>query len=228
MGILSKIFPFYDAIDQVIRAGRGVVEEDQKRRTLRTEAELKIQIQTEVKKRISEIEEMEKESQHRRDVDKLFKEKEAEDLINQREHDRQLAFEQHRVELFERIKRVEVEIHQQIMAFDIDKQKEIRVWQRDFIKQLEDEGEQVLTDRLPRMLAAAEPFAEQKNIHDQYISRIFKVVDNITESIMSDQEHFRDALKELALRPGKLTDSLIEMNKKLVFNSETKKLVESK
>jgi len=76
------------------------------------------------------------------------------------------------------------------------------------------------------MLAAAEPFKEQEIVYQQYIPRIFQVADKITESITADQEHFRDALRELAERPGKLTDSLIEMNKRLVFNSETKKMIE--
>jgi hypothetical protein len=221
MSTLRMIMPFYGAMEQLII-------EAQKRKTLRTEAELAIQMKTEVKKRISEIEEKEKENQHSRDVDKLFKEQKAKDLINQREHDRQIVFEKHRVDLFERIKRMEVEIHQQIMAFDIDKQKEIREWQREFIKRLEDENEQVFTDRVPRMLAAAEAFKDQEVVYQQYIPRVFQVADKITESIAADQEHFRDALKELAQRPGKLTDSLIEMNKKLVFNSETKKMLEDK
>jgi len=85
MSILRKIVPFYSAIEQVIKAGSDILTEDQKRRTLRTEAELKIQIQTEVKKQLSAIEEKEKEAQHQRDIDIKFKEKEADDLIDLRE-----------------------------------------------------------------------------------------------------------------------------------------------
>jgi len=224
MTILNKIIPFYSAIEEVIRAGRVVVESGQKRRNMRTAVEIKI----ELKERISKIEEREKEANHKRGIEILIKEKEAEDLIDQREHERSIEFEKHRVELFEKVKRLEVEIHQQIMAFDIDKQKEIRTWQREFIKGLEDESEQVLSERVPRMLAAAEPFKENELVYEGYIERILQVADKITGSIASDQEHFRDELKELAARPGKLTDSIIEMNKRLVFNSSTRKMIEEK
>lgn len=220
MSITNFIFPIYDAIFTV-------VNEDQKRRTIKTEAEMKILIKTEIKRKHSEIEEKEKQAQHERNIDTLLKTEEAKDLLNQREHDRQIAFENHRVQLFERIKKTEIEIHQQIMAFDIDKQKELREWQRDFIKKLEDESEQVITDRVPRMLLAAEPFREHEDIYQKYVPRIFQVADKITESIAFDQEHFRDALKDLAKRPEKLTDILIEINEKLRLSSETKKMIEN-
>lgn len=201
---LGKIVPFYSAIDELVNIMGKDMEERIKRKTLRTETELKILLQTEVERKISEIREQEKEG----------------DYI------RQTAFEKHRVDLFERVKRLEVDISEQILAFDLEKQKELREWQRSFMESLENESERVMIERVPRMLAQAELFKENEIVYNKWIERIFKIADKLTESIAFDQEHFRDSLKELASRPGRLTDSLIEMNKNLIINSPTRKMIE--
>lgn len=223
MSILHKIIPFYGAVEELIKVGGDVVREDQKRRTLRTEAEIKVYLATEASRRQAEVDAW---RERQAAETQVFKETEVERRSNElqlrAEGERragQIAFEQHRVELFERVKRLEIEIHQELDEYEISKRKEIAEWGRSFIRRLEDETEGVMTDRLPRMIAQAQVFRDQPEVYQEYIKRVFTAADQITTSVNNDLTEFRIALADLQKRPEQLNAALTELNRRLTFGS---------
>jgi hypothetical protein len=233
MTILRHLIPFYGAIEELTGAAAERIRESGRRETLRTEQQLKrgvLREEHELKRELleakSRIAEKERDKEYERIIEIETQRAELADLPAKRAFSRQITFEKHRVKLFEQLKRAEVEIHQQIQLFDIEQQKQINNYHRDFMRNLESEAETVMTERAVRMLKAAEPFLHDETTYNDFRKRIFETIDRISASIAADQEHFRSALKELATRPGRLTDNLLEMSRQLRLSpTETKGLL---
>lgn len=223
MSVLGKLIPFYSAVEEMVRAGGDAIRADQERRTLQTKAEIEVYLKTEVGRREAEIRQWEEKKKAETEIylQTEIDRRKAKIRDEEREsvNKRRIEFEKHRVELFERIKKFEIEIHKDVMSFEVNEQKKIAEWQRAFNRKLETELEEAMTDRVPRMLEQAGKFRDNESVYEQYTDRIFKVIDNITQSIQSDQEYFRERLADLSKRPEQLTEGLKDLNRRLTLSS---------
>lgn len=237
MSFLSKIIPFYGAIEAIVDTAGEAIREDQKRRTIRTEAEMKVYLETEVKRRNSVIEEAEKQAalhrelekaavnhhlsrderdhKHTLAVEKQRVEAELADMPERLRHERTMAMNEHRVGLYSRVKRLELEIQEQISKFHVQQQQALTEWQFDFTRRLEDHKVEFMMVKAPAMLVAAEKFRENEPVYASLTSRVFRVLDDAIESIARDQEMFRNQLVQLHNERGEFTKALVDMQRRL-------------
>ncbi len=230
MSILVKIIPFYGVIEAgfetVCRIGEEKVRASEERKTLQTKAGIEIYLKTEYEKKLSEIREQEAGRSHQREIEKMEKQSELDDLPDKRLFERQIQFEKHRVDLFERVKRLEFNIKREISAYDIEEQKKLTEWHDSFMRKLEEESMKSLREKLPQILLAAKQFKDEPDIYENFKQRAFQIVDKISASIEADQMLFRDALKKLNERHDRMAEIMIEMSRKFEIGHFDKKLLE--
>jgi hypothetical protein len=208
VSILGKIVPFYAVIEELLKVGGDVVREDQKRRTLRSEAEIKVYLATEAAKRHAEVDAWRERQAAETEVFKATE-------IDRIRRTNQIEFERHRVQLFERVRMLEIEIHHEMDRYELSNRKDLAEWGRRFQRMLEDEVEQVWTERVPRMIAQAKLFEDDVDLYAQYTTRIFTAADHITVSVSEDLAQFRADLAEMRKRPGQLAAALARLDRRL-------------
>ena len=219
---------------------REKVHASEERKSLKTKAEIMTYLQTEHERISSEIRQQEANADVAREITRIEKmatlQDEAEERSYRRrqrlaesEHHRQMEmmekeaemadravarrirFEQHRVELFERIKRLEISIKREIFEFQLDAQKRLMALYEELKEKLAEEHTQLLIEKLPEMLVIAQQFQDQQDIQ-QYKERIFQYVDRTVAAIERDQEMFRNQIAELHTQQSNMTASLIKIS----------------
>lgn len=243
MSVFAKILPFYGIIENPFStAGRVVekkVEGNEQRKTLKAKAEIEVFVKTEYEKKLSEIRQnesnlehehklAEKGLEHSQGIEKMKVQADLTDLPNRREHERQIEFEKHRVDLFERIKTLEFAIKREISEFDEGQQKKLLIWHSSIMRSLEEESQKALVVKLPEVLHMAMQFREDEEVYSQFKKRAFMVIDNTIESIRADQELFRSSLTELNNRHKQMTEVMIEMSKKFEIAHINQRLIAAK
>ena len=195
---------------------------------MQNEAETEIYRKTESEKKLSEIREQEADRSHKREIEKMEKQSELDDLPGKRLFERQILFEKHRVDLFERVKRLEFNIKKEISVYDIEEQKKLTQWHDNFMRKLEEESMNSLTEKLPQILLTAKQFKDEPDIYSNFKERAFQIVDKITASIEADQLLFREALKKLNERHDRMAEIMTEMSRKFEIGYFDKKLLENR
>jgi len=232
MSFLEKIIPFYGAIEKGFeslgRMGEEKVHANEERKTLKTKAEMEIYLKTEYEKAMSQIKQDEADKIHGREVERMEKQSELDDLPNKRIFERQTQFEKHRVDLFERVKKLEFNIKKEIDAYDIEEQKKLTQWHNNFMRNLEKESSKALTKTLSEILLTAKQFKDEPDLYDNFKKRAFVVVDKIIGSVETDQQLFREELRKLSDRHEKMAGIMVDMSKKFEIGSFDTRVIENK
>ena len=230
MSIFRKILPFYGIIENAFSSAGRIIENkvnsSEQRKTLKTQAELEIYVKTEYEKKMSEIRQSESKLKHSQEIEKKKIKADLADLPYQKNHERRMEFEKHRVDLFERVKKLEFEIKKQISEFDEIQQQKLLTWHNTLMRSLEDESQKALVKKLPEVLYIANQFQEDEEVYNQFKKRAFIVVDNTIESIKADQELFRESLREMSCRHKLMTEIMVEMSKKFEIAHFDTKMIE--
>jgi hypothetical protein len=227
MSVLNKIIPFYGIIEDAFKTAGEVAikktEGSENRKNMSHEAEVRVYIQTEYEKRISEIKQSEQSSEQKRNIEIMEKKAVLADMPGKLSHERQLEYEQHRMEMFEKFKRLEVEIGKEISIFDINTQKEITNWQNIVMSKLDNEILSAMTDKLPKMISVAQQFKDDPDIYTEYKKKALGIVTHIENSIYEDKKLIRSGIASLHERQDKRSNVLIEMAKKFdqIGNNKT-------